>query len=311
MRIALSQLSLPAREVKQWRLDAPQKKPARAPLSDFLRATPEFTRQLLPQSRSTIAAINCAARTGLAVPASEATRSQSLYSVVGQAVDRGVLHLSGVDIAQPAITWLRGRGPASRQIADAIARYRLPSRGHFHSEAYLGWLAVLGMLDPVRRGYRPLSDINSSLLPRHISPRAARLWFERIIPPQSLAEIAALLRNVRDTRIGGDFFPNPRFGGIGPVIASDGDWISGDTLVELKCTQAGAQAKAVAQLICYFAFDRSRSHGHAPFGFTRLALCLPRQGVLVHGSADEWLAAFGAPPAVHVITEVARWLAAT
>lgn len=311
MLISLGQIGIEVPSVSSWHLSANANPLAFASLTDFLRRSPDFVRQLLPNSRRAIAAINRAVRGGALVPPSATTRSRSLFSVVALAVDRGVLHLSGVDVAGAEIKRLRRRGAHASRIAEVLCCYPLPSSGHFHRRAYLGWLTVLGMLEPVRRGFRPLSDIDVSRLPRRITPHSAAEWLANAMPPECLEEIAALLRNVRAVRLPGRFIPNPVFGGLGPVTGSDGDWISGRTLVELKCVVRGVQSLSVAQLICYYVFDQTRAHGGDSFGFDRLALCLPRQGALIHGHVQDWLVAFGVPESVDAVKEISQWFSAT
>lgn len=69
-------------------------------------------------------------------------------------------------------------------------------------------------------------------------------------------EIRTLLATVSALQPVGEFFPNPVFGGLGPIKGSDGDWIAGDTLVELKCTVRPVKREYVVQLLCYAALSR-------------------------------------------------------
>ena len=291
-----------------WSLAAPRRAPAWASLTDVLPQIPEFTRSLLPNARRVVTAVNRAARAGNPVPPSDATRAGSLYSVVGQSVDRGALFFSGADVVAIPLKRLRSGSEPAQRIARVLETYRCPRSGGLRNQAFLGWLTLLGMLEPVLRGFRPLSDIDVSQLPKRPNGAASAIWLSRIVPATTLQEIAELLRRVRDTRVRGHVIANPVFGGIGPVIGSDGDWIAGRTLVELKCTVSGMKSIHVAQLICYFVFDQMRAHGRQPYGFDSLALSLPRQGVTVVGAVDDWLSAFGAPSSATVVPAVAAWL---
>lgn len=286
------------------------RRPARsACLTDFLDVTPDLLDGLLPQSRRSIAKLN---RRLLSLPqihASATTVNRRLYSPVAGAVDRGVLYLSGFDVSTRVAKRVATH-PRGARLAKALKAYMPPRRGVLRSRSAMGWLYVLGALEPVLRGFRTLDDIDTSTLAAAVGEASARAWLSRVIPDDVSDEIAELLRCVGRIRIPGPVLANPVFGGLGPVIGSDGDWIAGDTLVELKCTTGGVRRKHVAQLLAYYVFDQSLAHGRKrPYGFTRLALCLPRQSCTVVGTVDEWLQAFGAPKPDVFVRGCAQWFA--
>jgi hypothetical protein len=266
----------------------------RGSLTEVLKANPAFVNALLPKSQIAITLLNKAIKQRDMVQPSATTTARKLFSTVAQAVDRGVLYLYGYDIYAQARLCLRRNGRIGRRIAAVCDLYTPPRSSILRSYAALGWFYLLGQLDPIRRGFRPLSDIAITALPTRPDPSASTLWLASLIPKDVADEIADLLRAVRDCRTEGTFRANPVFGGTGAVIGSDGDWITGDTLVELKCAQQ-IKREYVAQLICYYALDQLMTHRHEPYGFSRLALCLPRQRCTIVGSVDEWLAAFGGP----------------
>lgn len=276
-------------------------------LTDFLGSNPRFIDGLLPNSRAAITLLNRRIGKALVVGPSATTASRQLYSTVALAVDRGALYLHGHNMGA-SDTGLPGRGPDARRIALALQLYEPPTEQILANRSAIGWFYVLGVLEPVRRGFRPLSDLDISALPARLTPRSAAEWFASAVPDDVAKEIALLLRVVGRIRVRGRFVANPVFGGVGPIIGSDGDWIAGDTLVELKCTVAGVKREHVAQLICYYVFDQLLAHGRkSPYGFTNLALCLPRQGCTVIGTVDQWLRAFGAPDAATVVASVSEW----
>jgi hypothetical protein len=236
------------------------------------------------------------------------TCDENLYSVVGLAVDRGALYLSGGDVTTRPIAWLARRRGHAERVAALLQAYSPPRRGALRSAAWLGWLGILGRMEPIMRGFVSLSDIRLAGLPRRLTQKSAAEWLAESMPAATLQEIAELLRLVRDTRVRGRFVPNPVFGCLGVVTGSDGDWIAGSTLVELKCVRQGMRSLYVAQLLCYYVLDRASAHGHEPFGFDSLALSLPRQGVTISGTVGEWLGAFGAPPESIVVPAVTEWL---
>lgn len=285
--------------------------PVPACLTDFLETTPDLMDGMLPHSRRTIGYINRLVGARPQILPSQTTKDRKLYSPVGGAVDRGVLFLSGFDIAAGPRRSLSQRSTRAKQIATALAEYQPPRRGVLHSRSALGWLYLLAVIDPLLRGFRNLDDVDMTAFPAKINHESAAAWLEALIPADVGLEIAQLLRAVRDIRIPGVVLANPVFGGLGPVSGSDGDWIAGDTLVEMKCTTGGLQRIHVAQLLCYYVFDQARAHGgRRPYGFGRLALCLPRQSCTLVGSIDEWLQAFGAPRAEVFVTRLNDWFTA-
>ena len=90
-------------------------------------------------------------------------------------------------------------------------------------------------------------------------------------------------------------------------MGSDGDWIAGDTLVELKCTVSGIQREFITQVICYFALSRLPDRQKRLPDFSNLAFCLPRQSATVTGTVDEWLSAFGAPQSSIVVNAIHQY----
>ena len=169
------------------------------------------------------------------------------------------------------------------------------ARGLFHNRAAIGWLYALGGLDVARRGFIPLSDVITSPLPTRIDVEQTRRWFESLISVDMSDEIVRLLRSLKEIRIRGTISANPVFGGIGPILGSDGDWVVADTLVELKCVVDGVRRRNVAQLVCYHALSQLADRSERLPLFSRLALCLPRQSATITGTVNEWLYAFGAP----------------
>ncbi len=278
-----------------------------ASLSDFLGSFSELESALLPNSRRAITAINKAASQRPRIEPSSVTRERKLYGRVGLAVDRGVLFLSGVDIATESVEWL-SQGPGrEKQAARLLRSWQPRAQGMFHSRAAMGWLYVLGGLDSVRRGFMELSDIGPEV-PKVVDASSAKSWFEEAIPAEVADEIVALLRSLKDIRIRGRVSPNPIFGGTGLITGSDGDWIADDTLVELKCVSDGVKRRNVAQLVCYYAMSQLPDRKGSFEPFSKLALCLPRQSCTIVGHVEEWLSAFGAPPAAIAVPALHRCL---
>lgn len=297
MRIALSDVVGPAPDQGDWK--CPVMRFAQpGSLSDVLKRQPGILRALLPDSRRAITQLNRALRRQRQIVPSDVTKRLRLHSTVAQAVDRGVLYLYGHDIGAQPKRYLADRSlsaPAER-LREALEVYEPPRHGVLRHLDALAWFYVLGTLEPVMRGFRPLSDIPVADMPKHITVRSVTVWLERMLAPEISDEISNLLRSVRDSRVPGVFTPNPVFGGVGIVTGSDGDWISGNTLVEMKCAVSGVRTEHVAQLLIYYALDRlgSRDDTTSP-RFDNLALCMPRQSATVVGRVDEWLRAFGGP----------------
>lgn len=275
-------------------------------LTGTLLSKAQFLNALLPCARPAVKALNNSIRRDTPVPVSGTTKALNLYSRVASAVDRGCLYLSGHDPVSPIIPWLKRNGTPGNRIATICELYSAPTRGVLRSRAAIGWFYLLGMLDPIRRRFRTFSDIDLTALPLRPRKLDVTHWLENLVPDDVALETADLLRAVRDARILGRFSPNPVFGGTGVVTGSDGDWIAGDTLVELKCV-VRVKREHIAQLLCYYAFDQLMTHGHSPYGFTDLALRLPRQRCSIVGSVDEWLAAFGGPPKQELPRMIGRW----
>jgi hypothetical protein len=218
-----------------------------------------------------------------------------------------VLFLGGVDIAAESVEWLAEGTKRERQLARLLGCWQPRAKGMFHSRAAMGWLYLLGGLDSVRRGFAEVADVAPDL-PKVISATTARACFEQAIPVEVADEIVALLRSLKSIRIHGRIEPNPVFGGTGLITGSDGDWIVDDTLVELKCVSDGVKRRNVAQLICYYALAQLPDRKASLPPFSKLALCLPRQSCTIVGHVEEWLSAFGAPPAARAVPALHRCL---
>ena len=265
-------------------------------LTDAFASNAHFLSALMPSSRYAVTHLNKTIRGIRSVPPSATTKNEHLYSRVALAVDRGVLYLYGVDVGGPAAIRLKRGGSLARSISKACEAYQPPRQAILHSRSAIGWFYFLGLREPVFRGFVQLGELDLPSPPSRPTSQSSTKWFESLIPDDVSHEIAAMLRAVRDSRLPGQFRANPVFGALGAVRGSDGDWLSGDTLVELKCTVGGIKREHVAQLLCYYAFDQLGVHGRLKaFGFSRLALCLPRHTCVVEGSVEDWLVAFGGP----------------
>jgi hypothetical protein len=297
---------------KLWSLPTLRMDIQPACLTDLFSQIPEFGAALLPSSRSAITQLNRALKSMISIPPSEETRRMSLYSSVALAVDRGALFLSGHDIVSTPLRLLKAyRNNSTKRLAQALEVYKAPERGVFNRRDIIGLLYVLGRLEPVFRGLRPLSDIDTTQLPTQLSHRSVQQWLERIVAPGVSDEIVQLLRSLQSISLPGIVYPNPVFGGLGPIIGSDGDWIAGDTLVELKCTVSGMQREFVAQVICYFALGQLPDRQNQLPHISNLAICLPRQSATVMGTVDEWLSAFGAPQSSIAVNAIHQYFSGT
>lgn len=280
-----------------------------ASLSEWLAKGKAFIDALLPASRLATGMINRFLARRPTVSPCATTCVAKLHSRVALAVDRGVLHLSGQDLATPAIRFLEQLAHRRCRDAHSLARilreYKPPRRGHFKRRDYLGWLYVLGAIDTARRGFRPPSDAITLRFPKRATAASAAAWLAAAIPEDVAVETAELLRSLRACRPRGRFVPNPVLGGTWAFGGSDGDWIAGDTLVELKCVTSFKRDYA-AQLLCYYFVDQTRPPSER-FNFGRLALCLPRQCATLVGTPDDWLAAFGGAPDEIAVDGVLRY----
>lgn len=291
-----------------WSLPTPREDIRPACLTDLFRQIPEFGKALLPSSRSAITQLNRALKSTVRIPPSQETRRMSLYSSVALAVDRGALFLSGHDVVSAPLRELKAlHGNVGKRLAQALEVYKLPERSVFDRRDIIGLLFVLGRLEPVFRGFRPLSDVDTTQLPARLSHRSVQQWLKRIVAPSVSDEIVQLLRSLQSISLPGIVYPNPVFGGLGPINGSDGDWIAGDTLVELKCTVSGMQREFITQVICYFALSRLPDRQKRLPEFSNLAFCLPRQSATVTGTVDEWLSAFGAPQSSIVVNAIHQY----
>jgi hypothetical protein len=266
-----------------------------------------FVGALLPNSRTAITAINRGIKSAQTITPCSTTTNARLHSAVALAVDRGVLYFYGFDVVGRPAHRLQFYGAPGKRIAALTMSYKPPAHGVLRDRAAIGWFYLVGLLEPIVRGFRPLTDIDVSGLPRRLTSRSTNDWLSALTPIDVAAEISELLRAVRDSRLPGVVQPNPEFGALGSVIGSDGDWIAGDTLVELKCTVGGVHRNHVAQLLCYYAFDELCIATAVPRHFSSLALCLPRQRCTIVGAVDDWLAAFGGPARSDLPMFVHEW----
>jgi len=291
-----------------WRLPSPRVDLAPTCLTDLLATIPEFRHALLPAGRSAITRINRVMKAAVHIPPCEETRRMGLYSSVGLAVDRGALLLLGQDITSTPLQLLKKYpGPVARRLIHALEVYKLPNHADFARPDLIGLLYVLGTLEPVFRGFRPLSDVDISRLSSHGSHRSVQRWLEQVLEPSIGDEIATLLQTVAEIAPDGPVHPNPIFGHFGPILGSDGDWIAADTLVELKCTTSGMRTAFLIQLLCYYALSQLPDRQQQLPRISKLAVCLPRQSTTVIGTVDAWLQAFGAPSSPIVVEAIHQY----
>ncbi len=295
MLLEVADIVRSARMTVRWSL--PEIGPEIQPqsLTNLLPTIPAVEQALLPDSRRAITAINRALSSRPFVAPSDSTKRMKAYSRIGLALDRAVLFLGGHDIATAPRRWLDQRGGSARAMARMLSAWTPEARGLFYNRAAIGWLYALGGLDVARRGFIPLSDVITSPIPKRVDEASSRVWFENLIPLDVSDEIVRLLRSLKEIRLRGKMVPNPVFGGIGHILGSDGDWVVGNTLVELKCVMGGVKRSHVAQLVCYYALSQLPDRRGTLPPFSRLALCLPRQSTTIVGTINEWLYAFGAP----------------
>jgi hypothetical protein len=241
MRVAILDATGTPPRARDCVIPAPRRPARPACLTDFLEATPDLIDGMLPHSRRSIGYLNKLVNARPQIAPSTTTRSRKLYSPVGGAVDKGTLYLSGFEIAHQTAERLAQRGARGRTIARMLTAYRPARTRILRDQATLGWLYLLATLDPVLRRFVTLEDVAlPTLLPR-VSHELVEEWLTSLIPEDVTSEIADLLRAVRDMRLPGPVIANPIFGRLGLVDGSDGDWIAGDTLVEMKCTTGGVQ----------------------------------------------------------------------
>jgi hypothetical protein len=298
----------PSTCVRDWSIPEPRTTLPPACLTDLLAQSPELQKALLPKSRGTITLLNKALNQAPLIAPSETTRTRQLYSRVALTVDRAALFIAGCNVWSEPLTYLRSRNDNhARALWKVIHGFKPPTTRAKLDKACLAWLFALGGIEPVMRGFRPLSDVELGVVPRRLSPETAAQCLADVLSDDVAEEIAALVTALRAIRPRGRVRPNPAFGGTGAVLGSDGDWIAGDTLVELKCVVAGVERQHVAQLLCYYAFDRINARTGGGYGFCKLALVLPRQATTIIGAVDEWLASFGGPAADLMVPEVKRY----
>jgi hypothetical protein len=298
-----------------WRLSKISNKLRPKSLSDLLKDIPEFQRELLPNSRQAITQINRALRKNQFIAPSEETKKGNLYSSVALAIDRGALMLRDEIDNNRLITTLKIHNKYGNKkykdhrnaIVIIINKFESIAQNEPFSKETAGYLFLLGKLEPIIRGFRPFSDVIEHGLPSNLSTDSIRNWLSDIISADLSSEIIDLLNVISKLQLKGHFFANPIFGGIGPISGSDGDWITGETLVELKCTVRGVKREYVAQIICYSALNKIGPKAATIPPINKLALCLPRQSSIVVGSVDEWLSAFGAPPSEFIYKSIEEY----
>jgi hypothetical protein len=229
-----------------------------------------------------------------------------MYGRVGLAIDRAALLFAGQDILDRPRQFL-ARSQLLRLLE--VHGATVPKQPHQVRRATIGWLLVIGGLEPVFRGFRPLSDINTTKMPRSARNAASvRTWLESLVRDDLAVEFISLLQSLTAIMPQGKIIANPVFGGWGSIIGSDGDLIVDDTLIEIKCTLHGIERSHVAQVICYAALNALRQlQGGRHYEFSRLAFCLPRHTCLLTGTIDNWLSVFGAPILPAVVEGLARF----
>lgn len=308
MKLRIAEFICPVARVRDWSIPEPRTAPTRACLTDLLAELPELQKALLPKSRSTVTLLNRALKEAPLIAPSEATRTRNLYSRVALTVDRAALFIAGCNVWSKPLAYLRSKNDAhARALWKVIRGFKPPKARMKLDKACLAWLYALGGIEPVMRGFRPLSDVELGMVPQRLAPKAAAKCLADVFSDDVAKEIAALVTVLRAVRPRGRIRPNPVFGGTGVVVGSDGDWIAGDTLVELKCVVRGVGRRHIVQLLCYYAFDQINARTRGGYGFSKLALVLPRQATTIVGAVDEWLAAFSGPTADVMVPEVERY----
>jgi hypothetical protein len=295
MHLEIADIVHSPRITARWALPPINPDARPASLTNLLPSIPEVERALLPHSRRALTDINRVLDSRPFVEPCATTSATKTHSRVALSIDRAALFLSGHDIVSRPERWVRGTGKQGKVLSSMLRAWRPNARGLFNNRAAIGWLYVLGGLDVARRRFVPLSDVITAPLPDRIDRASARRWFADLLAPDVTDEIVRLLRSLKKIRIRGEVYANPTFGGVGPIIGSDGDWIVDGTLVELKCVVGGVRRRDVAQLICYYTLSQLPERSTGLPAISRLALCLPRQSATIIGTVNEWLYAFGAP----------------
>lgn len=307
MLLDINNIIKPTEVNSEWKLPKLSQDIRPKCLTDLLEDIPEFQRALLPNSRFTVTQINRILKTRPFIKASDYTIKNSLYSSVALAVDRGALLLFGQDIIKKPIKFLNTFGNYEHHLANIIEKFAPLARDIIYNEETAGWLYLLGRLEPVMRGFRPISDVKIKKLPTRFTSKSISYWLSSIISKSAANEISSLIKIIEKLQLPGEIFPNPIFGGIGPIFGSDGDWISGETLVELKCTVRGMKREYIAQIICYAALSKIGTQSKKIPMIKQLAICLPRQSSMIVGSIDDWLRAFGAPSSSIVFKSIENY----
>jgi hypothetical protein len=276
--------------------------PCHLPLTDFLKRTPEFRRAFLPDSISAAVQINRVTRsTGYFIPPSQTTRQNRMYGRVGLAVERAALHLSGEDLMEHPRAVLNSPKDQRLRLLRVLEKYastESPGGLRRGNKATVGWLLILGALEPIRKGIRPFSDIDVTSLPRSsVSVGKATTWLASRVPDDLCEEFGELISSLEAILPHGIVMPSPSFGSWGAVLESQGDLLVERCLIELKCSVRAVRSEYVAQLLCYAAINAlNRQLGRRlVFDIDGLALVLPRQRCAIAGTVEEWLSAFGGP----------------
>lgn len=272
-----------------WNLPAIPKRLKLKCLSDLIKEIPEFQKALLPNSRWTITQLNRALRKNQFIAPSEETKKRNLYSSVALAIDRGALLMRGQIENEILIQFLQQYDDYGKKLGKIIERFEPIAQDSIFSRETVGYLFLLGKLEPIFRGFRPISDVKEHGLPSQLKSESIKNWLTEIVSDEVSEEIIELLRILNKLQLPGQFHANPIFGGIGPIFGSDGDWITGETLVELKCTVSGIKREYVVQIVCYSALGKIGPIANSIPPINQLAICLPRQSSIIVGSIDDWV----------------------
>lgn len=298
----------------EWLPSKPERTPRPAPLTDFLPQVRDFQASFLPHSRNSVTVLNRAVRgAGCLIPPSVTTRERGIYGSVGLMVDRAALHLTGSDILsrpRKVLAYLtanhrNGSGPRDLlTVLERRATRETPGTLGRCEKATVGWLRMIGDLEPVMRGFRPFVDLNLTGIPiGRVTQSQASRWLASTITDDLHTEVSALITSLKNILPKGRVAANPVFGGCGSIIGSDGDLCVDECLIELKTSVDAVKRESVAQLLGYAALNWIREQcGDRSYPIQHLALGLVRQRSLVVGTPNEWLTAFGGPP-FEVFTE--------
>jgi hypothetical protein len=267
-------------------------------LTDFLDCNRPAIRALFPAVTRLVVCLNKASKvSGAYIPPSPTTRKLNWYSRVGLAIDRAMVHLLGGDLLSKPRAALERSGSRDLKwlLAALEAQLEKCENGAIdvHDRATIGFLLVVGALEPILRGVVPASDIDIGALPRQkCAAEDVADWFSAQAPAEVAEEIAEILTLSVNAVPAGPYFVNPGYGGFGAIMGSDADFVAGSTLVEMKCISSGISGLHVAQLLAYGALRSLASKNEAEAmgpQLEKFALFLPRRGWCVTGTLAEWL----------------------